>query len=285
MKKTLPLLFSLLLALTLTVGAGAYTAEVGADGSITYTPECVFDMAGLLDADDFCSLEDTALSAAEAYGCGIYIVTVEDMADYGYSDIEGFAEAVFDSLSLGLGIERDCVMLTLSMAERDYILTAHGTVGNGAFTDYGKDLLEDSFLDNFREDDWYGGFWDYIAECEYYLSAYAAGTPIDVEPEVPLTIGEKISAGLMFGFLPAILIAFLVCLILKRQLKSARRATDAAHYTVSGGTEITVREDRFTHVTEVRTPIKTESNSGGKGGSRGGTTVNSRGFSHRSGKF
>lgn len=285
MKKTFSLFFSLLLALTLTVGAGAYTVEVNADGSITYASECVFDMAGLLDADDFCALEDAALSAAEAYGCGICIITVEDMADYGYSDIADFAEAAFDSLSLGLGTERNCVMLTLSMAERDCVLSAHGTVGNGAFTDYGKYLLEDAFLDNFREDDWSGGFEDYIAECDRYLAAYAAGTPIDVEPEVPLTLGEKVAGGLMFGFLPALLIAFLVCLILKRQLKSARRATDAARYTVSGGTEITAREDRFTHVTEVRAPKAEPKKNSGSGGFHGGTKVNSRGFSHRSGKF
>ncbi len=283
MKKTASLLFSLLLALTLSTGALAYTTETGADGGITYTPECVFDMAGLLDEDDFCSLEDTALPAAETYGCGIYIITVEDMTEFGYSDIADFSEAVFEDLWLGLGAERNAAILALSMAERDYDITAHGTVGNGAFTDYGKELLAEEFLDNFREDDWYGGFWDYIYECEYYLAAYAEGKPIDVEPEVPLTLGEKVSTGLMFGILPALIIAFLVCMVLKGQLKSARRATEADRYTVSGGTEITAREDRFTHVTEVRTPKAEPKND--SGGFRGGTTVNSGGFSHKSGKF
>lgn len=283
MKKTVSLLFSLFLALTLTVGAGAYTVEVNADGSTTYAPEYVYDTAGLLDVEDFCALEDAALDAAEEYGCGIYIITVEDMTEFGYSDIADFSEAVFEDLWLGLGAERNAVILALSMAERDYALTAYGMIGNGAFTDYGKDLLADAFLDNFREDDWYGGFVDYIDECARYLAAYAAGTPIDVEPEVPLTFGEKLSSGLLFGILPALLIAFIVCAIFKAQLKSAKRAVDADHYTSSGGAEISVREDRFTHVTEIRTPKAEPKKSSGGGG--GGTRVNSRGFSHKSGKF
>lgn len=285
MKKTASLLFSLLLALSMTVGASAYTTDVGADGGVTYTPEYIFDGAGLLDIDDFIALEDAAARLSAQYGCGVYLFTTDDMTSYGYYDISDLAEAVYDELSLGVGEDRSCILLTLSMAERDYVLMAHGTVGNGAFTDYGKYLLEDEFLDNFREDDWYGGFADYVSECERYLAAYAAGTPIDVEPEEPLTLGEKLFAGLMFGFLPALLIAFLVCALLKRQLKSAKRATDADRYTVSGGTEITAREDRFTHVTEVRTPKAEPKKKSGGSGFKGGTTVNSRGFSHSKGKF
>lgn len=285
MKKTISLLFSLLLALTLTVGASAYTSEVGADGGVIYTPEYIFDGAALLDIDDFIALEEAAAAASAQYGCGIYLFTTDDMESYGYYDIADLAEAVYEELSLGVGADRSCILFTLSMAGRDYDLTAHGTVGNGAFTDYGKYLLEDAFLDNFRSDDWYGGFADYVSECERYLASYAAGTPIDVEPEEPLTIGEKLIGGVTLGLLPALLIAFLVCAVFKRQLKSAKRATDADRYTVSGGTEITAREDRFTHVTEVRTPKAEPKKSSGGGGFKGGTTVNSGGFSHRSGKF
>ena len=54
-------------------------------------------------------------------------------------------------------------MDALSMAERDFQMLAHGDTANAAFTDYGKYIMQDEFLDNFREDDWYGGFADYIA--------------------------------------------------------------------------------------------------------------------------
>ena len=188
-------------------------------------------------------------------------------------------------------------MDALSMAERDFQMLAHGDTANAAFTDYGKYIMQDEFLDNFREDDWYGGFADYIAACGRYLEANANGAPIDVEPSdeteeeyEPLSFGDKLFfAALMafrFGLPLGLIVAFIVCAIYKRQLKSVRRATEAAHYTVSGGAEITAREDRFTHTTEVRTPIKTESDDHDSGPSfSGGTTVNSGGFSHSGGKF
>ena len=188
-------------------------------------------------------------------------------------------------------------MDALSMAERDFQMLAHGDTANAAFTDYGKYIMQDEFLDNFREDDWYGGFADYIAACGRYLEANANGAPIDVEPSdeteeeyEPLSFGDKLFfAALMafrFGLPLGLIVAFIVCAVYKRQLKSVRRATEAARYTVSGGTEITAREDRFTHTTEVRTPIKTESDDHDSGPSfSGGTTVNSGGFSHSGGKF
>lgn len=157
--------------------------------------------------------------------------------------------------------------------------------------------MQDEFLDNFREDDWYGGFADYIAACGRYLEANANGAPIDVEPSdeteeeyEPLSFGDKLFfAALMafrFGLPLGLIVAFIVCAIYKRQLKSVRRATEAARYTVSGGAEITAHEDRFTHTTEVRTPIKTESDDHDSDPSfSGGTTVNSGGFSHSGGKF
>ena len=188
-------------------------------------------------------------------------------------------------------------MDALSMAERDFQMLAHGDTANAAFTDYGKYIMQDEFLDNFREDDWYGGFADYIAACGRYLEANANGAPIDVEPSdeteeeyEPLSFGDKLFfAALMafrFGLPLGLIVAFIVCAVYKRQLKSVRRATEAARYTVSGGAEITAREDRFTHTTEVRTPIKTESDDHDSDPSfSGGTTVNSGGFSHSGGKF
>ena len=297
MKKYASLLLALVLALSLGVSASA---------SETY----IYDNAALLSDDDRAALNEAAAAVSGQYSCGVYVVTVDDMAEYvdpgavsetGESGVAAFAEYAWDALGLESRCDGNGVLLTLSMAERDYDLTAHGGTANAAFTDYGKYLLEDEFLDNFREGDWYTGFVGYISACGRYLEANADGAPIDVEPETPLTVvkdvgpkitltvGEKFAFGLAVGLPLGVLIAFLVCAAYKRQLKSVRKAGGAALYTVSGGTEITVREDRFTHTTEVRTPIKRESDDhrphGGGPKFSGGTTVNSGGFSHRGGKF
>lgn len=278
MKKYASLLFALVLALSLSVSAAA-------DSSGVY----VYDDAALLTQEEYDTLTASAMAVADQYGCGVYIVTVDDMA--------AFTEYAWDALGLAASYDSNGIMLALSMAERDFQMLAHGDTANAAFTDYGKYIMQDEFLDNFREDDWYGGFADYIAACGRYLEANANGAPIDVEPSdeteeeyEPLSFGDKLFfAALMafrFGLPLGLIVAFIVCAVYKRQLKSVRRATEAARYTVSGGAEITAREDRFTHTTEVRTPIKTESDDHDSGPSfSGGTTVNSGGFSHSGGKF
>ena len=251
MKKYASLLFALVLALSLSVSAAA-------DSSGVY----VYDDAALLTQEEYDTLNEAAAAVSEQYGCGVYVVTVDDMADYidpdavtetGETGMAAFTEYAWDALGLAASYDSNGIMLALSMAERDFQMLAHGDTANGA--------------------------------------------PIDVEPSdeteeeyEPLSFGDKLFfAALMafrFGLPLGLIVAFIVCAVYKRQLKSVRRATEAARYTVSGGAEITAREDRFTHTTEVRTPIKTESDDHDSGPSfSGGTTVNSGGFSHSGGKF
>ena len=229
MKKYASLLFALVLALSLSVSAAA-------DSSGVY----VYDDAALLTQEEYDTLNEAAAAVSEQYGCGVYVVTVDDMADYidpdavtetGETGMAAFTEYAWDALGLAASHDSNGIMLALSMAERDFQMLAHGDTANAAFTDYGKYIMQDEFLDNFREDDWYGGFADYIAACGRYLEANANGTPIDVEPSdeteeeyEPLSFGDKLFfAALMafrFGLPLGLIVAFIVCAIYKRQLKS-----------------------------------------------------------------
>ena len=175
MKKYASLLFALVLALSLSVSAAA-------DSSGVY----VYDDAALLTQEEYDTLTASAMAVADQYGCGVYVVTVDDMADY----IDPTRsrrpvrpawppspEYAWDALGLAASYDSNGIMLALSMAERDFQMLAHGDTANAAFTDYGKYIMQDEFLDNFREDDWYGGFADYIAACGRYLEANANGAP------------------------------------------------------------------------------------------------------------
>ena len=284
------LLLVFLFCLVLCVNAAA-AEQTGAQ--LSY----VTDAAGLLSENENMLLEKMAESVSKKYGVGVYIVTVEDYRDFHSEGVYKATYTIYHQYTMGEGPNRDGIMLLLSMADRDWAMFCYGSHCEYAFNSYGQEKLEKVFLDNFGEDDWYGGFADYIAACGRYLEANANGAPIDVEPSdeteeeyEPLSFGDKLFfAALMafrFGLPLGLIVAFIVCAIYKRQLKSVRRATEAARYTVSGGAEITAREDRFTHTTEVRTPIKTESDDHDSGPSfSGGTTVNSGGFSHSGGKF
>lgn len=70
MKKYASLLFALFLALSLSVSAAA-DADV-----------YVYDDADILSTDECAALNEAAAAVSEQYGCGVYVVTVDDMADY-----------------------------------------------------------------------------------------------------------------------------------------------------------------------------------------------------------
>lgn len=177
-----------------------------ADAQLSY----VTDDAGILYDSDISALEERAAAVSEQYGCGVYIVTVEDFTDY--SDayyVDDFGEELFSSYDLGLGDGNCGILLILSMAERDYGLVAHGDFANTAFTDYGKDALAEYFLDDFRNDDWYQGFADYIDGCAEFMRRAADGQPVDIWDESPDDSGDDsdYDYGYDYDYRPRLLLA------------------------------------------------------------------------------
>ena len=249
-------LLAVLLSLTLSVHAAGYSY--------------VFDEADILTGEEERMLEETAADISARYGCGVYIVTVWDFQDYG-SSVRSGAEDYFLSHDFGIGSGENGVMLLLSMAERDYALIAHGDMGNRAFTDYGKDVLSEKFLDDFRSDSWFGGFADYLSGSDAYLDACSAGEPVDVGQE-----SGGLGMTLVMVLVIPVVIAFAACGIMASSMKTARSKTDADDY--QKGVHLTNRQDRFITRTVVRQKIESDSHSGG-------THVNSGGFSGKSGKF
>ena len=69
MKKYASLLFALVLALSLSVSAAADSSGVYVD-------------AALLTQEEYDTLNEAAAAVSDQYGCGVYVVTVDDMADY-----------------------------------------------------------------------------------------------------------------------------------------------------------------------------------------------------------
>lgn len=256
----------------------------------------VYDVDGYLGTAAAQELNDAAAQLSAQYGCGIYAAVFNDMTDYGYYDIESFAEAVYTELELGYSEQNDGILLVLSMAERDYDLTAYGDFGNYAFTDYGKSVLADEFLDNFRDNDWAGGFSDYINASGRLLSYAAEGEPLDmsyggyddydydVDPRYTVTVQQRLVNALPAGGIVGVIVGIVYCSVLKRKMKSARAATEADRYVCEHGVDFRAVVDQFSHTTVVRQHIDRDSGSR-SGGGGGGTHINSSGFSHSSGKF
>lgn len=282
MRKMKKLLFCLLAALIVCA-----SLVVPALADETY----IYDAAGVLTSSEYDTLEARAAEISGEYDCAVYIVTVEDHTEYGSGDVRAVAEAIYTESGFGLGADGSGVMLLLSMEDRDYALIARG-YGNTVFTDYGKERLEDEFLDDFRRDGWYQGFADYISYSGTMLEQARNGEPPDVYSagrggSVSFSGGLRERLG-VFGVILVVvivpaLIALIVCSIAKRNMKSVKKAEKADFFAVPGSMELRISEDRFSHVTETR--VKVESDSDRDHGGGGGTSVDSSGFSGRSGKF
>lgn len=270
----------LILALLLSLSVCAH-----AEARIDY----VSDYAGILSADEQKDLRDRAAAVSAQYDFGVYVVVVEDHTQYVNGSIEDFAEEIFHSYGLGVGEKEDGVILAMSMKERDYDIYAHGDFGNYAFTDYGKERLADSFLDDFRRNDWAGGFRDFIETSAGMLQKAKDGNPVDIWIPDPVEPGPRFD-----GFKAAISLAMGALFGggavsgMKRSMKTAVKQTQAENY-IRGGVNLRGEHDTFVNRTVTRTRIRQESPSSGSrpsGGHFGGTTISgSHGGSHHSGKF
>ena len=249
----------------------------------------VSDAAGLLSYEQLAALDEQSKTVSEYYDCGVYIVIVDDYKSYVPGSIADFSEAVYKSYDLGYGEGRNGILLALSMAERDYDLCAYGDWAHYAFTDYGKDKLSETFLDNFRNNDWFGGFNDYIANSVSLMELAKNGNPLDTinYEEVPEVPGWTPTELMLIIFVPC-LIALGVCSVYRAQMKTAKRQFFAMPYVDESRSHMRVNTDQFLSRNVVRTPIPRKDDDDGpraSGGRPGGTSINSGGFSHKSGKF
>lgn len=234
----------------------------------------VFDEAGILTYDEIEELETKAKEITEAYGCEVYAITFPSLDG---NEAWELNEMLYGELKEYYGAGEDVVILMLAMEERQYDLMAHG-YGNTAFTDYGKDVMAERFLDDFANDDWYGGFYDYMSTCDEFLAMARSGEPFDVGSE-----GDSSGAkffGVVIAIIVSCVIALLICLVLSAQMKTARIATEAHDYQKE--LNLTNQYDVFSHrdIQRRYNPPQENNNSGG-----GGTTINAGGFSHKSGGF
>ncbi len=239
----------------------------------------VWDTAGIMSGSEVAELEARAKEIADTYQCATYIVTVEDFQDYDLSGVYNAATSIYKTMGFGYGSGKDGEMLMLSMRDRDFAIIAYGDYGNACFTDYGKEKLDEVYLDNFRNNDWFGGFSDYLTQSEKYLRMASEGTFFDVD-----TDPEKIAADRMLIFVGVLaisaVISLIVCIILYRKMRLVENG-NADYYAVEGSFRLNGRNERFLHRTTTRTKIERKQRSGGGGG----TSVGSGGFSGHSGKF
>lgn len=238
--------------------------------------ENVFDTAEILTDEETAKFEAKAAEITDHYGIGVYICTIPNLSDYGFTKDQAYdcAKSIYTNYGLGVGDDQSGIMLLLSMSERKFALIAHGK-GNQALTDYGNEKMHKAFLDDFGNDDLATGFGDYLEKADQYLGLWAEGKPFD-EGSDPDSLAWLLCLAIGIGV--GLLGGLIYCWHLKAQMLTAVIATDAEGYEAENGVTITVSEDTFTHTTTEVRVIEKESRSGG-------TSIDSDGFSGSSGDF
>ncbi len=241
----------------------------------------ITDTVGLLTSDEDLTLEARAEEISAQYGVGIYLLILEDYSEY-YDDPYETAYELYHQNTLGMGEDRDGVILLMSMSDRKYATFFYGPKAEYAFDAYGQELMEEEFLDDFRDDDWYDGFEDYLEVCDEYLARAEAGDPVRGDySSAGGSDGSGIGTTILVCLGISAVIAMIVCLILRGKMKSVRKGTHADAY-VTGSLNLTASRDQYTHTTETRTKIEHESSDSGGGGS---SACSGGGGSGRSGSF
>lgn len=262
-KRVLSLLLAVMMVFALCVSPAA-AEQTGAQ--LNY----VTDAAGLLSESQNAQLEIMAQAVSQKYGVGVYMVTLDDYRDYQPEGVFKATYTIYHDNTMGEGPNRDGIMLLLSMEDRDWAMFCYGSRCEYTFNSYGQKQLEEVFLDNFQENDWYGGFTDYVAECESYLETASVGKPVRSSNLFPILVAIALSL---------LLSVLIVSLIWNKMDNVAVKATAGSY--ISQDLQLTKKTDRFIRKTTHRQAIQRNS-SGSSGGSK---SESGGGGSGRSGKF
>ena len=265
--------FTLFLALLI---FAALTVTAFADGG--YQGNYVIDTTGLLTAEQAESLEAAAKECSESSGCGLYLVIVDDYKSYtgNSSDMDG-AISIYESNNFGLGSEKSGVMLMMSMDDRHMYLLCNGD-GSRAMSASENTDLRSELKEYFENDQWYKGFKFYMenASKHIYVNAIENNRKLDNSFYSSYIMKTRL-IGVGACILIGLIIAAVVTLLLKLQLRSVAQKTEADRYIGGSGLRLNASRDRFTHTTVSRVydpPSKSSnsnsSSSSGSGGYSGG---------------
>lgn len=214
-------------------------------------PGFVTDDAELLTHTQWQMLEQECAEIAEEYGCGVYVITLEECGEDPYD----LAAEFFDRYSLGVGSEENGVVLLLGIEDRSVGLFVHGDDAEYTIDEYGALMLEEEYLPYLEKDAWYDALNTYVLTCKDYLQQAEEGNPVRGS-DAPIYL---------IAILVSFVISLIVCLILRTGMKNVRIKQEAGAY-IASGLNLTARTDRFTHKTETRTKIEKQSSTAQSGG-------------------
>ena len=205
----------------------------------------VNDFAGLLNDSEFLEVQDKLNEVSKSTNMDVIVVTTNSLEGM---DTQDYSELCYDSF----GYTGDCVILLVSMEYRDVDVTS---LGENAMNIFSTDECS-----RIRED-----ITEYLTDGRY-CDAF-----IEYADLVDNTVYDATHFDIFFNLLIAIgvglVIALIVVLIMKSQLKSVRYQSAASNYMKPGSMEVTAAHEHFLYRNVTRVKIEKNSSSGGSGSS------------------
>ena len=232
------------------------------------------------EADLLSDREESQLLAqldmiSEKHQCDVAVITVPDANGY---DVQVYADDVYDYYGFGMGDGNDGILLLVSMAEREWVISTFGH-GITAFTDAGLDYMADEFVPSLSDGDYGEAFEHFASQCDEFLEQAADGEPYDVGnmPRKPFpSYWILISIGI------GTVIALIIMICLAADLKTVNCRNHATEYTRQNSLNVVQSHEMFLY-RNVRRVRKAESSS--DGGSRTHSSSSGRSHGGSRGKF
>ncbi len=264
--------------------------------TVSAAPSLLVDSAGLLSQEQQASLL-SALTAIQAdLHFDVVVLTVDSIGEESPVD---YADDYYDEHGYGYGDNHDGCLLLLAMESRDWWLSTTG-YGIDVFTDAGIDYIAGEFLPYLSDGDYFEGFFTFAELCRAFIEQANTGTPYDREDLIeffdydgelsaefynedghqfkePFHVVQSLGISLLIG----VIVALIITLVWKSQLKPVKFETLAHQYLKWDTMQVTDKRDLFLYASVSKTRIDNDSNSGRGGGSS--THSSSSGTSHGGG--
>lgn len=220
----------------------------------------VVDNAGILNDSEEQKLEEKLLDIVDKYDYDVVILTVNSTDG---KSMMAYADDYYDYNGYG----EDGLMLLVDMGGRDWWITTDGK-GINAFTDAGIQTVGKAVAEYLTDEEYYEGFSKFADLAEKYIDVYEeTGRPMGKQKNYVFILLISLGIGAI--------VAAIVCLILKSQLKTAVMQTNAKAYVRQGSRNVTYARDIYLYKKVTQRKIESSNDSS--------THVSSSGDTHGGG--
>lgn len=223
----------------------------------------VFDEYEALTEEQFNELESMGASYADKYHVGVYLLFTESLGpnESSSSGRNKFARDYFESNNLGVGSNKDGIILAVAVQSRKYVTVKH-FVNKSAdpFSDDSVDTMESSVKEKLKENKWYEGATAYYSTVGNHLEYFAKNGKQWTSTHIISTI---IKAAVTLGV--PLIVAYAVTRHYKDAMLTAHLQTEASNYLDEDSFSLSSQSDIFVNrvVTSTPRPKHDDDNDGG----------------------